>query len=70
MTPFDKVKNQLIVKIHSVYFPQPDSLGGIISKASKKIDFTGQGDDEEEFKVSKTSDQDDGKKKKKMPDFS
>lgn len=28
MTPFDKVKNQLVVKIKEVYLPDASSLGG------------------------------------------
>ncbi len=43
MTPFDKVKNQLIVKIKEIYLPEQSSLAGVINKASK-LDFTG-GDD-------------------------
>lgn len=40
MTPFDKVKNQLIVKIKDLYLPDPSSIGGVINKVSK-LDFTG-----------------------------
>lgn len=40
MTPFDKVKNQLMVKIKEVYLPDPSSIGGVINKLSK-LDFTG-----------------------------
>lgn len=40
MTPFDKVKNQLVAKIKEIYVPDQGSLGGVINKMSK-LDFTG-----------------------------
>jgi len=46
MTPFDKVKNQLIVKIKEIYLPDESSIGGIINKASK-LDFTGADESED-----------------------
>lgn len=44
MTPFDKVKNQLIVKIKELYIPEPGSIGGVINKLNK-LDFTGAGEE-------------------------
>lgn len=46
MTNFDKVKNQLVVKIKEIYLPDESSLGGAINKFSK-LDFTGADDQEE-----------------------
>lgn len=43
MTNFDKVKNQLVVKIKEIYLPDESSLGGAINKFSK-LDFTGADD--------------------------
>lgn len=45
MTPFDKVKNQLVVKIKEVYLPDASSLGGQINKFAK-LDFTGAQEDD------------------------
>jgi hypothetical protein len=41
MTPFDKVKNQLVARIKDIYLPDPASLGGVVNKLSK-LDFTGE----------------------------
>jgi hypothetical protein len=40
MTPFDKVKNQLLAKIKEIYLPDEATIGGVINKVSK-LDFTG-----------------------------
>jgi hypothetical protein len=70
MTPFDKVKNQLVVKIKEIYIPDPSSIGGIINKVSK-MDFTGANDDDEDKYVKKGKGEDQMQQKKsKMPDFS
>ena len=44
LTPFDKVKNQLMVKIKEIYLPDPGAIGGQLNKLAK-LDFTGANDD-------------------------
>jgi hypothetical protein len=41
MTPFDKVKNQLVVKVKELYVPDPSTISGVINNFAK-LDFTGQ----------------------------
>ena len=43
MTPFDKVKNQLVARIKDIYLPDQSSVGGVVNKLSK-LDFTGESD--------------------------
>lgn len=40
VTPFDKVKNQLVAKIKELYVPDKATIGGVVNKLSK-LDFTG-----------------------------
>lgn len=40
MTPFDKVKNQLVAKIKEVHVPDQAMVAGVVNKLSK-LDFTG-----------------------------
>lgn len=40
MTPFDKVKNQLIAKIKEIYIPEENTVGAVINKVAT-LDFTG-----------------------------
>ena len=73
MTPFDRVKNQLIAKIKEVHIPDQATVAGVVNKLSK-LDFTGaaeedevptkkkRGEDEEEEEQPKP-------KKQAMPDF-
>jgi hypothetical protein len=47
MTPFDKVKNQLMAKIKEVHVPdQSAQVAPVVNKMSQ-LDFTGAGSDEE-----------------------
>ena len=57
MTPFDKVKNQLITKIKETYVPDQSQIGGVINKLNK-LDFTG-GDDNKGRKDDEDDDDDD-----------
>jgi len=66
MTPFDKVKNQLIVKIKEIYVPDPSSLGGVINKFSQ-LDFTGGSESENTKNKEKTEKS--KPKKQNAPDF-
>ena len=43
MSPFDRVKNQLIVKIKEVHLPT--DMGGVTNKLNK-LDFTGGNNEE------------------------
>jgi hypothetical protein len=60
MTPFDKVKNQLVAKIKEIYVPDASSLGGVVNKLSK-LDFTGADKDEEVKGSDSGANEDDGK---------
>ena len=44
LTPFDKVKNQLIAKIKEVYVPDESKVAGVINKLSA-LNFTGDDDE-------------------------
>jgi hypothetical protein len=46
MTPFDKVKNQLVAKIKEVHVPDQSTVAGVVNKLSK-LDFTGASDEPE-----------------------
>ena len=45
MTPFDKVKNQIVAKIKEVYVPDESALGAVATKLSQ-LDFTGADDED------------------------
>lgn len=46
MTPFDKVKNQLIARIKEIYCPDPSTLVAPVASKMSQIDFTGAGEEE------------------------
>jgi hypothetical protein len=78
LTPFDRVKNQLIAKIKEIYLPDQATVAGIATKLNQ-LDFTGAADDEPVKKASKKmkdddDDEEDFPAKKKpaaggLPDF-
>ena len=75
LTPFDRVKNQLIAKIKEIYLPDQATVAGIANKMSQ-LDFTGAADDEPpKKKAQKMDDEEDFPAKKKpaaaggLPDF-
>jgi hypothetical protein len=45
LTPFDRVKNQLIAKFKEKHIPDQATLAGI-SKNLQQLDFTGAADDD------------------------
>jgi hypothetical protein len=77
LTPFDRVKNQLIAKIKEIYLPDQATVAGIANKMSQ-LDFTGASDDAPPKKKPQQNDDDDEEEdipaKKKpaaggLPDF-
>jgi hypothetical protein len=68
LTPFDRVKNQLIAKIKEIYLPDQATVAGIANKMSQ-LDFTGASDDAPSKK--RHDDEDEGPQKKQggLPDF-
>ena len=44
MTPFDKVKSQLVAKIKEIYVPE-EGVGAVVNRMNK-LDFTGKEDED------------------------
>ena len=70
ITPFDKVKNQLVAKIKEIYVPDKNTKGvGKIMNKLDKVDLTGADDFLNEPTKKEETKKEESKKKKKQPDF-